>query len=97
MNQKVEQAIQEIDAAIFSEDEFLNRYNHTKMVDMVKRWRSGLEEHRLTLEQMEGKCRLCDGEGKRLVQEFDNYQPTGRLIQETCCDCRGTGKRDYSK
>ena len=53
MNASVTQAIQEIDAAMFSGDEFLSRENITILRKYLSRWRRGLREHRDTLNQQE--------------------------------------------
>ena len=46
-----------------------------------------------------GICRLCDGKGTREVSLlFDsNYKPTGKFETVTCCDCEGTGIREYQR
>ncbi len=36
-------------------------------------------------------CRLCSGKGKRLV-----WQGL-KLVEDVCCDCNGTGLRQYTK
>ena len=36
-------------------------------------------------------CRLCDGHGSRLVWHGQ------RLVEEQCCDCEGTGQREYTQ
>jgi hypothetical protein len=42
-------------------------------------------------------CQLCGGKGDRSVIEFDGYIPTGKIHSETCCDCKGTGQREYRR
>ena len=39
-------------------------------------------------------CRLCEGRGHRLVWRRNSYQ---KLSDEICCDCDGTGKREYTQ
>ena len=42
-------------------------------------------------------CQLCGGKGDRVVMEFDGYIPTGKIETVTCCDCKGTGQREYRR
>ena len=51
----VTRAIDEIDAAIFSGDTFLNEENHAKMQKMLNRWQRGLNEHKETIEELKNE------------------------------------------
>lgn len=52
MHPSVTRAIEEIDAAIFSGDTFLNEENNAEMRDMLDRWQRGLNEHKETIEEL---------------------------------------------
>lgn len=60
MNPKVAQAIQEIDAALFSSDEFENEAAIKELRHFVDRW-----DRQLTLNDMQfgesSRCHICGG------------------------------------
>lgn len=47
------EAIEEIDAAIFSGDTFLNEENNKEMQVLLDRWQRGLNEHKETILDLE--------------------------------------------
>jgi hypothetical protein len=52
MHPSVTRAIEEIDAAIFSGDAFLDEENHAKMQEMLDHWQRGLNEHKETIKEL---------------------------------------------
>ncbi len=52
LHPKVEAALQEIDAAMYSSDTFLDGENIQMMQGYLDRWNRGLEENRATLKEI---------------------------------------------
>jgi hypothetical protein len=52
MHPAIQNAIQEIDAAMFSGDAFINGENIQKLQEYLDRWNRGLNEHRATLKEI---------------------------------------------
>lgn len=52
MRNSVTRAIDEIDAAIFSGDEFIDDENIKELRRLMSRWERGLKEHEETIEEL---------------------------------------------
>lgn len=52
MHPSITGAIDEIDAAMFSGDTFLNEENNAEMQKMLDRWQRGLNEHKETIKEL---------------------------------------------
>ncbi len=86
------EAIDQIDAAIFSGDTFLQAGNNKEMTGMVERWLRGLKEHLETIVEMSEKERgiLPNGTRIRTLKEKHSEQYTEEAQQYRKWNVEGT-------